>query len=202
MRANLNKKEWEDWKDAALKEVMVILHRLDIMIDDDQPHLSGERYLMSGKKLVLQGLHKTTNKKIVIKYASDKEYVKEIKNERQKKESVANINFGYKSLSFPIEFLFESNKNYTILVTEFITQDILFIKLPLQTQFFLSLKVLEAFEGIHTVVSKHNAALKKLGGNKNYVKIFNEMVGEIRSILPDNKELLEKLKIAEKYFNS
>jgi hypothetical protein len=98
----------------------------------------------------------------VIKYTNDPHLSAEIRDERKKKKTIENINFGYKSILFPTEFLFEDKREYTILITEFIPQESTFTKLSLERQFFLALQALEAFEGVHSVVSSHDKALREL----------------------------------------
>ncbi len=202
MKATLTKQEWENWKEQEFLVIKQILKTKEIILDENQNHISGERFLMSGKKLVLQGLHSPTAKKVIVKYSSDPESTEEIVDERRRKKNLEEIHFGYKSIYFPVEIFYEETKIYTILITEYIEQPEVIIKLPIQEQFFLSLKALEAFEGVHSVVTSHSKALSQLQepfSAKKYLSEFMKMFQETQVNIPDLIETLSALQSAKKF---
>lgn len=196
MRASLTKEEWDKWKKEALVRVQEVLDMHDIVLDEVQNQLIGERYLMSGKKLVLQGSNKHSLGKVIVKYSDDKHLINEISDERRRKKIIENIKFGYKSIYFPKELVWTLNNKYALLITEYIDQETVFVKYPIKEQFFYSLKALEAFEGVHSVVSKHDNELKSLSSPKSsedYIRSFAEMKEDTEKQIPERKHTLEVL---------
>src|SRR5665213_513604 len=99
------KKLWEAYRDGELAHIIPILASLSITLDAEQPHISGERYLMSGKKLVLIGHHKG-DERVVIKSSSDTKGIREIEEEHRVKETLRDLKFAYYILFSPKEILF------------------------------------------------------------------------------------------------
>ena len=56
-----------------------MLEQLGFILDTTQVHTGGERYLMSGHKLVLTGRRTSDNKRVVIKVSS---YAKRLQRDR------------------------------------------------------------------------------------------------------------------------
>ena len=76
-----NKQEWDEYLERELTEVTLVVSQLGFSLEKEQIHTIGERYLMSGKKLVLIGRREKDNKKMVIKASSDEEGKKELSHE-------------------------------------------------------------------------------------------------------------------------
>jgi hypothetical protein len=204
MKASLSKQEWENWKDLEMKKVSDILEKINISLNKEQIQLSGERFLMSGKKLVLEGFSVNLQKKVIVKYSTDKELIKEILDERNRKDTLEKIKFSYKSINFPKEIYFEKKPEYVLLVTEYIEQETLYVKMSEEDKFFLALKALEAFEGVHSVVGSHQKALNKLNKpfeSNDYLKKFEEMYSETKNFLNHESKTVKTLEIAKELLN-
>ena len=105
----MQKQQWELYKKQELKNAQTILGELGFNLDKKQPHIEGERYLMSGYKLVLLG--QKQEQKVVIKISSHNQGKSEIKREHNTRQKLNKINFAYHSFLLPDEILFCRRKN-------------------------------------------------------------------------------------------
>jgi predicted Ser/Thr protein kinase len=197
---NKYKKQWQEYKEAELKIVRPILSELGFELDDKQVHIGGERYITGGKKLVLLGKQKDNNKKVVIKVSRDEMRSAEIKHEWKCRQILQKINFAYHIFFTPKEILYTKKNGFTIFVTRFIDQKSTFLDRPLESQFFLSLKALEAQEGVHATTYEHTSTIKQTFGmwnSQEYIASFDKYYTNTIVQLPENikvKKLLTKAK--------
>jgi len=176
-----NKQDWEKYCTSELEVVLPILKNLGFKLEDEQPHLGGERYLMqavtttSGKKLILLGCSVSDNKRVVIKATSDHAGTKELEKERSLRMALKKINFAYQTFHSPEELLFVKQADFTISIQAFIEKDKQFIERSTEEQFSLALKAFKAQEGAQATTYKHRRFIKKTFGEKNaedYLKDF------------------------------
>lgn len=195
-KANETKEAWEAWRDNEIERAHSELTRLGYTLKNDQPHISGERFLMSGRKLVLLAKRMNDNKEAIVKYSTDHEGRAEIQDERRRRDGLEHIHFAYHQMRFPDELLWEDHAGHSLLITEFIPQRTIFIELPLEEQFFLALSALESQEGVHVAVSNHEREIEALAGSMradDYLREFDGWRERIRALLPDSTELNETL---------
>ncbi len=126
-----------------------------------QPHISGERYLMSPDKLVLVGTRVSDARPVIIKASQRPAGREEIRREKRARDVLARVSFTNEALLAPAELHFEETDGYTLLVTEFIEEERPFVGRPLEEQFFLALKAFEAQESFHATTYEH---LGEIGG--------------------------------------
>ncbi len=155
-------KDWKDYKDSELSKAVAILKKLGFTLDKEQVHISGERCLMSGYKLVLTGIKNSDNARVVIKLSSEKNGIKEITHEHYVYKKLTKLNFSYHNFILPKEILFVKIGGYTIVVTEFIKQEKKLIEMSLEEQFFISLNALKAQEGTHATAHSHAKSVRKI----------------------------------------
>lgn len=154
------KQSWEEYLKEEMAGAAPFLEELGFILDKEQAHIGGERFLMSRNKLVLMGRRKDAGKRVIIKVSSDPEEGREIKRERELKKTLRNLGFAYKTFLFPEEILFLKRGKYFIYATAYIEQDNPFLARPLEEQFFLALRLLETQEGFHATASSHMRKIK------------------------------------------
>ncbi len=201
MVANLSKQEWNIYINKELLLFRPIFTRLGIVIDADQLHITGERYLMSGKKIVLTGAYKN-KKRIIVKVSSNDAGRSEIRSERNISKTLQTLPFANSTLLSMKELNFEDTKLSTILVTEFIEQPKVYALLTLVKQFHLALRIFEEQEGFNLTVYEHEKNIKKIFSifrSDDYLKTYKEYQNNIIEILPENIALHSLLERAQTF---
>jgi hypothetical protein len=177
MNKALDKKNWDDFINKELEKLKPVIKDLGFYFLKNQPHIKGERHLMSGEKLVLIGESVKTEKKVIIKIAKKRTFVKEIEKEHKTKTLLNKLKFAYKSFNFPKEIIMAKRSGYTILINEFTEEEKPFLSYSEEEQFFISLKALEAQEGAHATTGSHLREIKKIFGTynaENYINSFEK----------------------------
>lgn len=202
MQANLSKQEWNSYINKELLIFRPFFIRLGIILDTDQLHVTGERYLMSGKKLVLTGTYKDdkNKKRIIVKVSSDDAGRSEIRSERKIYKTLQTLPFANSALLFMNELDFEDAKIGTLLVTEFIEQPKVYAQLTLLKQFHLASRMFEEQEGFNVTIYEHEKLIKKIFSifrSNDYLKEFKKYKNNIKRNLPDNVTLHSLLERAQ-----
>ncbi len=188
------KKEWERFREQELATITPLLEHLGYTLEERQPHITGERYLMQavttahGKKLILLGERKSDGKRVVIKIATDEKGVHELAHERLCRAVLSKINFAYHTFYSPEEILFTTQGAYTISIQAFLTQESPFLERPIEEQFQLALSSFKAQEGTHATTHAHiNLAKKTFGsrGEQDYLSNFSQFQENIVTHLPE-----------------
>ncbi len=192
MKANLSKQEWGNYLKQELATFEPNFLRLGIVLDADQLHTGGERYLMSGRKLVLTGVRKDDKKHIVIKISSYQAGRAEIQYERRAHKLLQALSFTNNSLLSPKELYFEDTAQGTLLVTEFIEQPKVYTSLDINEQFFLILRILEEQKGFHAVTYRHKKDVEKtfpIFHSNDYLEKYKGFVETIEMVLHNDTSL-------------
>lgn len=198
---NNSKAEWEQYREQELKRIAPALKKGGITLDETQVHVGGERYLMSGKKLVLTGKHEDKGR-VIVKVSSSEKGKKEIESERRCRDILKSINFAYQDFFLPEELLYDKKNGCLLSITSYIEQDEHFIDRPLKEQFFLALRALEAQEGVHATAYSHTKAIENTFGIMNaasYLKKFSEYKNDSLHKDPKNKDLTSTFHKAEQF---
>lgn len=176
------KEIWEDYRAKEFDRAKPMLFRLGFELEEKQPHLGGERYLMqsittvSGRKLILIGRRKKDGKRVVIKATSDDRGAEELRRERQCRQLLEKINFAYQTFFFPQEVLFGKFEGMTVSIQEFIEQDAAFLERPQKEQFDIALRAFKAQEGTHATTARHLRLISKkfdIANAKKYLELFH-----------------------------
>ena len=182
---NENRTSWEKYRESELARVVPILTDLGYILDEEQPHTKGERYLMqavttqSGKKLILLGSDKKTNERVVVKVTSSPDGIRELEHERTCRNVLAEIGFAYQSFLSPKELLFVRKGPYCISVQAFIAQEKPFLDRSLEEQFTLTLRSFKAQESAHAATYEHAQLVRKTFGSMNaagYLRSFENFM--------------------------
>ncbi len=198
----MTKQQWEQYKEKELKTARAIASRLGFRLRHKQPHLQGERYLMSGPKLVLLAAARRSQQPVIIKISSRRPGKKEIKSEWQAHQKLNSLNFAYHSFALPKQILFKKIGPTLILITEFIAQKKPFLAYSGQEQFFFALRALAAQEGAQAIASSHLKEIKKIFKRAlaaDYLKNFSTFK---KNILAVNPALAKTLAAAQKFLDS
>jgi hypothetical protein len=194
----IDKKEWGKYRERELAAVLPILEKLGFQLEQEQPHLGGEKYLAqavttaSGKKIILLGRNKQNNKRVVIKITSDPQGIHELEYERKCRLALQKIKFAYQIFFSPQEILFVKKRGFVISVQEFLESGQSFLERPVQEQFSLTLKAFKAQESSHATAYGHKRFVKKTFGEKtagDYIQMFNLFKKEIKKIMPERSDL-------------
>lgn len=186
MKSTQNNASWQAEKIHELEEISKKLQPLGFSIDEHQPHMSGERYLMTKDKLVIAGKHSKTSERVIIKASKHPGGRKEIETEKRSRDLLKSLAFTKRDIVFPAELYFGEHDDSLIWVTSYVPQEKIFVAHTLEEQFFLALRAFEAQEAFHATTFEH---LQKI---KNTFPVFNaeENVKKFESF---------KKKIAENY---
>lgn len=169
------------------------LSDLHITLSDEQPHISGERELLSQEKMVLMG--KYDGKKVVIKISDHPNGIKEIRHDKAVRDMIERMSFATDELLQADEVLFIEQDGHTLLVTEYIEQDRIFVDRPIEEQFFIALRAFEAQEGFHMTTYEHNKQVRDVFEcytPETYLNKFSEFTKTITKDHPKYFELLER----------
>jgi len=191
---------WEAYVKKEMAGAAPFLAELGLTLNREQIHIGGERYLQSGRKLVLTGCYRTNNQRAVIKISSDSEGKREIKHEYKTRQALINIKFAYRTFLFPKELVFAKRGRYLIYATAYIEQKNPFLARPLDEQFFLALRAFETQESYQATASSH---LKTIRGKfdeisaPRYLSYFDEFEKNILDSDPGNKKVAATLRDAK-----
>lgn len=201
---NDQQRKWKEYCDSELQAAMPLLTSWGVDLDEEQPHIGGERYLLqnvttaSGRKLILLGKVRDTGKRVVIKVTSDKGGRHELEHERECRKLLSEIEFAYQAFLSPTEVRFEQVGALTISIQEFIEQERSFLERPLEEQFTLALKAFKTQEGAHATTYGHARHIVRHFGQmlaQDYLKLFSDFSRKIRNAY-QNEELDSLLKRA------
>ncbi len=190
------KKEWEKYKEKEIGNIIPGLNKLGFSLDKEQIHAIGERYLMSGKKLVLTGKRNADEKRVIIKTSSEKTGQYEIDREHEYDSAVKKIKFSYKPFLSPEELYYGKINGNTVKITAFIEQNKNFLEHTDKEQFFLAIRAFEMLESTHAAAYSHLRTIKKIFENasaKDYIKSLVSSVEKIKSNCPQNKKTVETI---------
>lgn len=156
--------QWLGYTEKEIEAVKPILAAHDITLADNQPHISGERFLMSGRKVVLVGTNNATRQRVIIKTSNDPQSVKEITHESITRNTLHELPFAYQPLLAPQELWQEKSAGRITVVSEYIEQETPYLSLPLTQQFDFILEAFQMLAGVHATTSAHTKRIKHIFG--------------------------------------
>ncbi len=166
---------------------------------------------MAPNKLVLVGIQTATNLKVIIKISRLVKGIEEIKQEKKVRDILSSFAFTKKVMFFPREIFSGKRGVYHILVTEFISQEKVFIARPLSEQFSIIIQSFKTREAFHARTFKRVQKAAKtfpvfdantyLDNFKNFRGIvvshyknlaLSKLLSQSGQILKQNIEIIEK----------
>jgi hypothetical protein len=200
MEATAKKQAWERKIEENLMIVSDILGSIGFSLDKEQPHISGERFLMTRDKLVLVGKAEKDGKRVIIKISSHPDGQKEINQEKRARDFLSDLSFSDDTILFPQEIYFGMIKSYLIWICKFIPQDKVFVAHTLEEQFFLILRAFEAQEAFHATTLEHKKNVENVFETflaEDYLKDFADFKNIISKNYDDGS-LIKTMNQAEK----
>lgn len=198
------KTDWDAYCAQELAILTPVLLRHGYVLDQHQPHLQGERYLMhaitttSGYKLILLG--RTSNgDPVVIKATRDYEGIREINHERMCRKILSRIDFARDVFHTPQEIAYIHNTGFVVCIQEYIDQTCSFLERPLAKQFTFALVAFKGQEGAHATTYKHIRLIRNVFGIRNaetYLTTFVEFKDNITEVLPQELSCTPVLSVA------
>jgi hypothetical protein len=191
------KKAWQSYCSHELDALTPILGAHGYVLDAEQKHMQGERYLMqaitttSGKKLILTGTS-AHGVRVIIKASRDASGILEINHERSCRTVLKNIDFAGSVFHTPEELLYVHEAGFVISVQKFIEQEVTFLERPIEAQCSFALRAFKAQESTHATTAKHRAVIGRTFGirtAKTYLHVFHTFVANITIARPNDKAL-------------
>jgi len=189
---------WQNSVSKELENIEQILKPLGFSINAKQPHISGERFLMTKEKLVLVGKYQKDDKRVIIKVSKEKNGKEEIVNEKNIRDALTKIAFTNNRLFLSNEIYFGSTENYLIWITEFIEQDKVFAAHSIEEQFFMIMNVFDMQESFHANTFENIKIASKvfpIWNAETYLDSFERLKKNILILQSNNitlKEILEE----------
>jgi hypothetical protein len=193
---------WNSYCEEELSAFVPILKNLGFDLADEQPHISGERFLMqaatgaSGSKLILLGNRRQDSMRVVIKATRNEGGRRELEHQHTCHTALEKINFAHSVFFTPQQIMFTEVEGFTVSVHEFLEQEKQFIDRPLEEQFAYALKAFKAQESAHATTFKHRKLIRNTFGSKHaddYLSAFTLFQKEIVRLLPEKRSLHELL---------
>lgn len=155
------KAAWTEYTQSEISTLTPLLEHKGITLDQEQPHISGERFLMSGQKVVLVARDAKTGERLIIKSSADQTGIAEIEAERRAQHTLQKLPFAYHPLLSPQEVWYHKKDGRVTIATECIEQPQPYLSLPLTKQFDLILQAFTMLAGVHATTASH---AKLIGG--------------------------------------
>lgn len=194
--------DWESYLAEELARARSRVTALGYDLDQEQVHTKGERYLQSGRKLVLTGVRTQDGQRVIVKVSSHPEGIRELAREHERRRILSDLPFAYLPFHSPEELAFVQEGGLTISVTEFINESESFLKRPLEDQFFLVLKALKEQEGVHATTAAHARTVERafgmLGGS-DYLASFDAFAARVSTTGSEHARAPEVMARAETF---
>ncbi|MDB5194424.1 MAG: hypothetical protein JWN50_438 [Parcubacteria group bacterium] len=189
---------------TKLSAIQESLKTLGFTLENEQPHIAGERFLMAKEKLVLVGKRDSDGKRVAIKASITEAGRRDITNEKNARDLLQSVAFTNQAIHFPEELLWTEKDGTLFWAIEFIEQEKVFVAHTLEEQFFLALNAFEAQESFHATTYEHLEKVKKVFPifyAQEYFKEFSESKRIIMEKYP-NTELEQTLDRTEEFLRS
>lgn len=183
-----SRQQWEAFTRDEIAAILPTLKTKGVELLDTQPHISGERYLMSGRKIVLVAKRINSDEKLIIKTSADKQSLEEIADERISRQTLESLSFAYHPLLAPRELWVEKVGPRLTVATEYIEQPVSYLSLPLKTQFDLILKAFTMLSGVHATTAVHTKSIRDVFGVWNAADYLKAAEGFVVSISKASEE--------------
>jgi len=188
-----HKKNWERYRENELTRAGRVAANFGFDLDDRQVHIGGERYLMTqkrdvgggGLKLVLLGKRTSDGLRVVIKFSTDADGMREIETEHNARILITNLDFAYHTFAAPEELLYKKNTEYAIAISVYIEQQSVFLSRTKEEQFALALRSFKTQEGVHATTYAHAKKIRGALGMinaGNYLRSFAGFVKDTASV--------------------
>lgn len=196
---------YDEWKEYVAREralLVPILRERGFELDEEQPHIGGERYLMqavttkSGKKLILLGTEMRTGERVAIKATREAAGKEELRHERICRLAINSLPFAYEPFLGPEERYFGERSGFLISVQRYIAQESSFLERPIKDQFRYALDAFKAQEGSHAATYEQVRGIRHTLGvqhSQDYLHQAREFVRTIQNAAQESHPHLADL---------
>lgn len=200
------KEQWQQYCEEELSTLRPLLVRHGFFLNNEQPHLKGERYLQraitteSGKKLILYGTS-ANGDKVVIKATRDRAGQNELTHERACRKFLHDIDFAATAFKTPPEVAWIEEDGFVVGIQLFIEQPRTFLEHTLPEQFDIALSSFKAQEGTHATTYGHIHRIKKtyeIRTEADYLRNFADFICHTNSLLPQVHYITTQLEQTKK----
>lgn len=198
------KTSWDRYCATELAILTPLLQRRGYVLEEAQPHLRGERFLMraatttGGTKLILLG-RDASGQKVVIKATREPSGQEELRHERQCRKTLHTLVFAAKTFHTPTEMDWFSEEGFLVSIQAFIEQATTFLDRPIEEQFDFAIQAFRAQEGTHATTFKHRRIITNIYQQRSaadYIRQFERFTADLLTTFPDAQGLAETLKRA------
>jgi hypothetical protein len=208
-QSNNQQEKWQQYVDRELERLIPTLTDLGYELDEDQPHLKGERYLMQavttegGRKVIVLG-HDQHGARVVIKASSDPAGIRELDHEERAREMLHRIRFAYGTFASPQLLASFTKDGQRVTIQRYITQQSTFLERPAAEQFHLALRAFKAQESAHATTERHVRQIRTVFENYDAPRYLtsckhfstavmeHEVDQETRALFTDVLDILSK----------
>lgn len=204
----MTKSDSKFWDKAVQEELLVItkiIEPLGFSIDKNQPHLSGEGFLLLKEKLVLVGRRTADKKRVIIKISKHDSGQSEIRRERDVLNALVKMLPSNGFIHLPGEVYFGQVDGYLIWISKFIEQEQIFAAKPVEEQFSLALNIFKALESFHISTSENLSNVSgvfEIANAETYIRSFPNFMERVLKHSPGNHQAVKILSKAEAFMNS
>lgn len=192
-------KSWRERFAEELSRLEPVLTNMGFRLEVDQPHLSGERFLMTRNKLVLSGIHHDGTP-VIIKAANHIDGKNEINKEKTARDLLASVSFAKDIILFPKEIYYGEMGGYLFIITEYVPQEKVFVSHSLEEQFFLILRAFEEQEAFHATTFEHFKDVAK-SFETSHARGYYEEFGKIKDFIKEKLNDLDIDRTLEEAYN-
>lgn len=173
-------KTWNTYIEKSLPLISDILLKRGFTLNEVQPHILGERFLMkaittiSGEKLILIGKSKD-GLEVVIKVSDNIDGKNELLHEQTCRELINKLPFAHSHFNSPREISFFTQAGFTFSIQEYIPQTSSFLERPVSEQFSFALSAFKDQELARATTGKHIKEIAKTFGirkSDTYLTLF------------------------------
>lgn len=194
MSANTTHQAWLEYQKRERAWLVPYLATLGIELEDEQPHVSGERFFMhavttaSGRKLILLGTRTEDGARVVVKATSDPGGIHELTHAHTCRDTLHRIDFAYDVFHSPEEIHFDHTHDRCVSIQRFIPQRSAFLERPIEEQFAFALDAFKAQERAHATTHSH---LREVRGvfatytTRDYLDTFDTFIASVASYTHD-----------------
>lgn len=182
------RQKWDEKIKNELPIIRELLSTIGVTLDEIQPNLIGEKFLMKTDKFGLTGTYTPENAKVMIKASNHKNGIKELEADRKVSHIVDKLSFSNEKIKTAKEYFYGDLGGYRILVQEFLDQQKALIQLPLEDQYYISMRGFSVLESFYLTTKSHYTEVKKhfpILTAKDYLKTFSKYLKNIHNILND-----------------
>lgn len=182
------RQKWDEKIKSELPIIRELLSTIGVTLDEIQPNLIGEKFLMKTDKFVLNGVYAPEKARVIVKISNHKAGIKELEADRHIAQVVDKLSFSTEKIKTAKEYFYGDLGGYRVMVQEFLDQPEALIKLKLEDQYYISMRGFSVLESFYLAAKSHYKEVKShfpILTGKDYLKTFSKYLKSVHKILND-----------------